>query len=125
MAAFWISLNLQVKLEQGLEMLSILKKHDSNLSILDDFDYYEDRQKSMQERKARQQWQLSPSTDAVDGRQIPGPRSSELISQISKNFSQAVRLENANGGEGAAPDKINTSVANSEDPKKSASSTAA
>ncbi|KAI0491740.1 hypothetical protein KFK09_026000 [Dendrobium nobile] len=105
----------EVKLEQGLEMLSIFKKHDFDVSILDDFGFYEDRQKSMQERKARQQRQLSPSSDAVDGRQSPG----SLISQISKSFGQVVRLEKVNG-EGSASDKSNT-----EDLKKSTSSTAA
>ncbi|XP_020577703.1 uncharacterized protein LOC110022893 isoform X2 [Phalaenopsis equestris] len=112
----------EVKLEQGLEMLSILKNYESDLSILDDFAFYEDRQKSMQERKARQQLQLSPTPDMVDGRQPPpASRSSELISQISKNFAEVVRLDKVNG-EGT--DKSNTSVANSEDAKKPTSSTA-
>ncbi|KAE8688228.1 YTH domain-containing family protein 2 [Hibiscus syriacus] len=45
----------EVKLEQGLEVLSIFKSYETDMSILDDFDFYEDRQKAMQERKARQQ----------------------------------------------------------------------
>jgi methylase of polypeptide subunit release factors len=46
---------LQVKLEQGLEVLKIFKEHASKTSILDDFGFYENRQKLMQEKRAKQQ----------------------------------------------------------------------
>lgn len=46
---------LQVKLEQGLQVLKIYKDHTSKQCILDDFDFYEDRQKKIQEKKAKQQ----------------------------------------------------------------------
>lgn len=46
---------LQVKLEQGLEMLKIFKEHVTKTSILDDFGFYENRQKLMQEKRAKQQ----------------------------------------------------------------------
>ncbi|KAG6759838.1 hypothetical protein POTOM_036331 [Populus tomentosa] len=39
--------------KQGLEMLKIFKNHPLRTSILDDFMYYENRQKIMQEEKAR------------------------------------------------------------------------
>jgi len=45
----------EVKLEQGLQVLKIFKDHTSKQCILDDFDFYEDRQKKIQEKKARQQ----------------------------------------------------------------------
>ncbi|KAF8775656.1 hypothetical protein HU200_004435 [Digitaria exilis] len=45
----------EVKLEQGLEMLKIFKEHVSKTSILDDFVFYENRQKLMQEKRAKQQ----------------------------------------------------------------------
>lgn len=45
----------EVKLEQGLQMLKIFKEHTSKQCILDDFDFYEDRQKRIQEKKAKQQ----------------------------------------------------------------------
>ena len=48
-------LMLQVKLEQGLQMLKIFKEHVSKTSILDDFAFYENRQKLMQEKRAKQQ----------------------------------------------------------------------
>ena len=36
-------------------MLNIFKNFETNMPILDDFDYYEERQRAMQDRKARQQ----------------------------------------------------------------------
>jgi YTH domain-containing family protein len=44
----------QVHLEQGLQMLKIFKEHVSKTSILDDFVFYESRQKLMQERRVKQ-----------------------------------------------------------------------
>ena len=44
---------LQVKLEQGLQVLKIFKDHVFNTSILDDFGFYDNREKIMQERKSR------------------------------------------------------------------------
>jgi len=44
-----------VKLEQGLQMLKIFKDHSSKQCILVDFEFYEDRQKRILEKKAKQQ----------------------------------------------------------------------
>lgn len=82
-----------MKLEQGLEMLSVFKKHEYEASILDDFEFYEEREKAMQERKALQH-QLSNSARPVpvafrDDQRNPN----SLINQISKNFAHALRLE--------------------------------
>lgn len=44
----------EVKLEQGLQVLKIFKEHDGKTSILDDFPFYETRQKVMQEKRAKQ-----------------------------------------------------------------------
>lgn len=87
---------MQVKLEQGLEILSIFKKHEYEVSILDDFEFYEDREKAMQERKARQQLSnlAAPVPVAIeDDRRNPAAISGDFISQISGNFAHAVRLE--------------------------------
>ncbi|CAL9151731.1 unnamed protein product [Musa hybrid cultivar] len=86
----------EVKLEQGLEMLSIFKKHEYEVSILDDFEFYEDREKAMQERKARQQLSNLAASGPVaieDDRRNPAANSGDFISQISGNFAHAVRLE--------------------------------
>ncbi|KAI3523535.1 hypothetical protein L1887_01732 [Cichorium endivia] len=45
----------EVKLEQGLQMIKIFKEHTSKQCILDDFEFYEERQKRIQEKKAKQQ----------------------------------------------------------------------
>ena len=44
---------LQVKLEQAVQVVKIFKSHLSNTSILDDFEFYEARQKALQEKKAK------------------------------------------------------------------------
>jgi hypothetical protein len=46
---------LQVKFEQGIQILKIFKGHLSKTCILDDFGFYEARQRTIQERKVKQQ----------------------------------------------------------------------
>ncbi|KAL1193005.1 YTH domain-containing protein ECT4 [Cardamine amara subsp. amara] len=45
----------EVKLEQGLKVVKIFKEHKSKTCILDDFLFYEVRQKTILEKKAKQQ----------------------------------------------------------------------
>ncbi|CAH8349039.1 unnamed protein product [Eruca vesicaria subsp. sativa] len=45
----------EVKLEQGLKVLKIFKEHTTKTCILDDFSFYEVRQKTILEKKAKQQ----------------------------------------------------------------------
>ncbi|KAL1204902.1 YTH domain-containing protein ECT2 [Cardamine amara subsp. amara] len=45
----------EVKLEQGLKIVKIFKEHSSKTCILDDFSFYEIRQKTILEKKAKQQ----------------------------------------------------------------------
>ncbi|XWS52378.1 hypothetical protein CRYUN_Cryun11dG0064600 [Craigia yunnanensis] len=47
----------EIKLEQGLKLIKIFKEHSSKTCILDDFEFYEVRQKAVQEKKAKQQQQ--------------------------------------------------------------------
>ncbi|KAL2330955.1 hypothetical protein Fmac_018536 [Flemingia macrophylla] len=44
----------EVSFSQGIEMLNIFKNYVARTSILDDFDFYENRQKVMLEKKTRQ-----------------------------------------------------------------------
>ncbi|GMP35204.1 hypothetical protein CsSME_00007748 [Camellia sinensis var. sinensis] len=88
----------EAKLEQGIEMLKIFNNYESNMSILDDFEFYEDRQKAMQERKARQQQQQQQPSLVVGigesaGNVVTTTLSSNFIEQISKSFAQVVHLE--------------------------------
>ncbi|XP_076908380.1 YTH domain-containing protein ECT4-like [Bidens hawaiensis] len=61
----------EVKLVQGLQMIKIFKEHSSKQCILDDFEFYEDRQKKIQHKKAKQQqfqkqsWEGKVVTDKV------------------------------------------------------------
>ncbi|KAK6265216.1 hypothetical protein QUC31_016053 [Theobroma cacao] len=43
----------EIMYKQGMEMLKVFKNHTMKTSLLDDFMYYENRQKIMQEEKAR------------------------------------------------------------------------
>lgn len=93
---------LQVKLEQGIEILNIFKNYETDTSILDDFDFYEDRQKAMQERKARQQASLM----VVGGNEHRNAvtLSTDFIKQMSKSYAQVVRLDDC-GKDGTMPDR--------------------
>ncbi|KAK8458976.1 hypothetical protein SEVIR_2G050500v4 [Setaria viridis] len=53
----------EVKLEPGLQVLKIFKDHVCKTSILDDFGFYDNREKMMQERKAKQQQSLKKVID--------------------------------------------------------------
>jgi hypothetical protein len=85
---------LQVKLEQGIEMLNILKNYETEMSILDDFDFYEERQKAMQERKAKQQVGLMGVGVVGDNEHRNAVAlSGDFIKQMSKSFAQVVRMD--------------------------------
>lgn len=92
----------EVKLEQGIEILNIFKNYETDTSILDDFDFYEDRQKAMQERKARQQASLM----VVGGNEHRNTvtLSTDFIKQMSKSYAQVVRLDDC-GKDGTMPDR--------------------
>eukprot|EP00262_Sarcandra_glabra_P006290 TRINITY_DN1843_c0_g2_i1.p1 TRINITY_DN1843_c0_g2~~TRINITY_DN1843_c0_g2_i1.p1 ORF type:complete len:468 (-),score=89.69 TRINITY_DN1843_c0_g2_i1:399-1802(-) len=108
----------EVKLEQGLEILNIFKSYKAEVSILDDFDFYEQRQKAMQERrKARQQTSLPVPADE---HRNSVPFSGDLVKQMSKSFAHAVRLgesskeglatDNGNASSGAKTDDVMAST---------------
>ncbi|XP_077247947.1 YTH domain-containing protein ECT4-like [Tasmannia lanceolata] len=68
----------EVKFDQGLEMLKIFKDHTSKTCILDDFGFYEARQKTMQIKKAKQQqfqkqvWDGKPTDATVNEKDKDG-----------------------------------------------------
>ncbi|KAH9613605.1 hypothetical protein KSS87_017386 [Heliosperma pusillum] len=74
----------EVKLEQGIEMLKIFKEYDVQTSILDDFEFYYEREKVLQERKNRQVAKPKPV----------GPESlTDEMLNISDRLDQALQLE--------------------------------
>ena len=72
-------------LKEGIEMLKIFKDYDARTTIIDDFDFYDDRERVLKERKARQQ--ASSTTD------VPDSLANESVNQISDSFAQALKLE--------------------------------
>lgn len=86
----------EVKFEQGVEMLNIFKNYETDMSILDDFDFYEDRQKAMQERKARQQTNMGVAVLGGNEDRNVVALSNDFIKHMSKSFAQVVRLEETN-----------------------------
>ncbi|XP_077227235.1 YTH domain-containing protein ECT4-like [Tasmannia lanceolata] len=67
----------EVKLSQGLEMLNILKNYSAKTSILDDFGFYEHRQKAMQDKKIR------PFTPLLENLQL-NPVESDQLTKLSE-----------------------------------------
>lgn len=80
---------MQVKLEQGLQMLTIFKNHEAETTILEDFDFYEQREKALQENRRQQQ----------PGNTIPqkpaDTKAQALVADMSDAFAKAVQLEEA------------------------------
>ncbi|KAI4355937.1 hypothetical protein L6164_004660 [Bauhinia variegata] len=86
----------EVKLHQGSEILTIFKNYETDMSILDDFGFYEDRQKAMQERKARQQASLFVGVVGESERRNTANLSGDFMKQMPKSFAQVVRLDEGN-----------------------------
>ncbi|KAK1356205.1 YTH domain-containing protein [Heracleum sosnowskyi] len=91
----------EVKLDQGLQLLKIFKEYSSKQCILDDFDFYEDRQKRIQEKKAKQQqfqkqvWEGKPADEKnKDGSNLEAtvPNSNDTASELVKDPTPAVHI---------------------------------
>ncbi|KAL9265132.1 YTH domain-containing protein, partial [Drosera capensis] len=82
----------EVKLEQGLEMLRIFKDYEENTSILDDFDFYDERERVLKERKSRQ--------FAKSSAEASGAVTDASINEISDRLDQGLRLDEKQGGSG-------------------------
>ncbi|CAI9770484.1 unnamed protein product [Fraxinus pennsylvanica] len=86
----------EVKLEQGLQMLKLFKDHASKQSVLDDFDFYEDRQKRIQDKKAKQhqflkqaqQWEgkLSEEKSKENGEGKNGDHKSQKSLEVASDL---------------------------------------
>lgn len=78
----------EVKLEQGLQVLKIFKDHSCKTSILDDFEFYEGREKTVQEKKAKQQqmkqvWEGKPTDVPVPDEKEKGGSNGQVKLQNS------------------------------------------
>ncbi|KAH7570506.1 hypothetical protein JRO89_XS05G0121600 [Xanthoceras sorbifolium] len=85
----------EVEMDHGIEMLKIFKNYEVHSSILDDFYFYEHRQRAMQERKARPRQQgnpVAPPVVVVSEQQNPISLSNDFVKKMSKSFAEAVSL---------------------------------
>ncbi|XP_062191693.1 YTH domain-containing protein ECT1-like isoform X2 [Phragmites australis] len=100
----------EVKLEQGLQMLTIFKSHETETTILEDFDFYEQREKALHENRRQQQ----PAR--ADPQKPADTKAQGLVADISGAFAQAVQLkETENNGknpkaEGASAGNGSTAI---------------
>ena len=74
-------------------MLKIFKDHDARTSILDDFDFYNEREKVSRGRKARQACSTADAADSL---------ADDSLDEMSKSFVQALQLKES--GEVPAPE---------------------
>lgn len=110
---------MQVKLDHGLQMLTIFKNHEAETTILEDFDFYEQREKALQENRRQQQPGSTEPQRPADTKAL-----GDLMAHISDTFAKAVQLkETENSGnklraEGATPaDNASTATAKVEEGK--------
>lgn len=90
----------EVKLEQGLQVLKIFKDHASKQCILDDFEFYEDRQKRIQDKRAKlfqkQAWE-SKATDGKSKETANGERKLQTPTEVIAEAPKAVSAPLVNG----------------------------
>lgn len=85
----------EVGVEQGIEMINIFNSCEMKSSILDDFSFYEERQR-IQDRKARQR-ALLENLRASSLTSVPTHLASSLhedyVREMSKSFAEALALQ--------------------------------
>ncbi|XP_010478147.1 PREDICTED: uncharacterized protein LOC104757129 [Camelina sativa] len=86
----------EVGVEQGIEMLNIFKSCEMHSSILDDFSFYEERQRAIQDRKAMQRAVLeSLALSATSGPTYStNSLHDEFVRKMSLRFAEALALQN-------------------------------
>lgn len=66
-------------------MLKIFKNHDADTSLVDDFTFYDEREKALLERKAKHRASSTGTTAAV--------LANESINQLSNNLADSLHLD--------------------------------
>ncbi|XP_062166287.1 YTH domain-containing protein ECT2-like isoform X3 [Alnus glutinosa] len=109
----------EVKFEQGIQILKIFKGHLSKTCILDDFGFYEARQRTIQERKVKQQdsqVQVGNPSDAVtDVGKEKLPKSSDTTSIKEPVATEAAALAKAQGDVKLSEEKGSAAAASEEE----------
>lgn len=79
-------------MKQGIEMLKIFKEHEARTCILDDFYFYDDREKALRDRKSRQH-QAGPATTETEASCEVGASSrQDSVNQLASNLAQGLVL---------------------------------
>ncbi|KAL5216539.1 hypothetical protein ABZP36_007940 [Zizania latifolia] len=84
----------EVRLDQGLQMLTIFKNHEAETTILEDFDFYGQREKAMVDIRQRQKQQ---SADSEAQKLMEAKAPVDIMTQISASFARAVQLGETKG----------------------------
>ncbi|KAI4335047.1 hypothetical protein L6164_013730 [Bauhinia variegata] len=84
----------EIMYKKGLEMLKIFKNHNLKTSLLDDFMYYENRQKIMQEEKAKLLIRNLESPFLIQA--IEPPRKSNFVLDVSRGKEEKISKLNDN-----------------------------
>ncbi|KAI4317340.1 hypothetical protein L6164_025214 [Bauhinia variegata] len=91
----------EVMLEPGLKMIKIFKEYTSRTCILDDFGFYETRQKTILEKKAKQQfpkqvWEGKPADEKIELNGEVKNQKSDVTSDFLKerNLAEQVKEDN-------------------------------
>ena len=66
-------------------MLMIFKNHDADTSLLDDFNFYDEREKALLDRKAKQR--ATPTGNTTD------TLTTDSINKLSDNLADALQLD--------------------------------
>ncbi|KAI3803188.1 hypothetical protein L1987_31337 [Smallanthus sonchifolius] len=74
----------EVKLEAGNAILKIFKDHDANTSILDDFSFYDEREKDLQEKRSKEQ-------DFT--KNLPAAVNDSSITQLADKVAESLHVE--------------------------------
>ncbi|CAN8291121.1 unnamed protein product [Cochlearia groenlandica] len=83
----------EVGVKQGIEMLNIFKSSEMRSSILDDFRLYEERQRAIQDRKARHLALLETLTTPSVPSHPANFLRHEFVREMSKSFAEALVLQ--------------------------------
>ncbi|OMP11190.1 hypothetical protein CCACVL1_00632 [Corchorus capsularis] len=82
----------EVNFEQGVQILKIFKEHSSKTCILDDFEFYEARQRIIQEKKAKHQLLQKQVSDGVPN-DDDDVTNKQNLQQTSENSVEAASIE--------------------------------
>ncbi|XP_058737735.1 YTH domain-containing protein ECT2-like isoform X2 [Vicia villosa] len=95
----------EVKFDKGIQIVKIFKEHSSKTSILDDFGFYESREKTTQERKHKEHQQLPKEVNnAINN----GSDITFGSVTLSKSLDSTLKNESATAD--AAQGKVNSDV---------------